>query len=91
VTNDTGASHLAAASETPSVVLFGPSRPEQWGPLDRELHDLIDAWALAIHHNTLTYRLQKIALLTGLDPRRFEEATQIYLALLLRSFSIRSC
>jgi len=46
---------------------------------------------LAIHRNTLTYRLQKIALLTGLDPRRFEEATQIYLALLLRSFSIRPC
>jgi len=46
---------------------------------------------LAIHRNTLTYRLQKIALLTGLDPRRFEEATQIHLALLLRSFSIRPC
>jgi carbohydrate diacid regulator len=41
---------------------------------------------LAIHRNTLTYRLQKIALLTGLDPRRFDEATQIHLALLLRSF-----
>jgi len=47
VTNDTGASHLAAASETPSVVLFGPSRPEQWGPLNRRLHRPIDAWALA--------------------------------------------
>ncbi len=46
---------------------------------------------LAIHRNTLTYRLQKITLLTGLDPRRFEEATQIHLALLLRAFSIHSC
>jgi carbohydrate diacid regulator len=45
------------------------------------------AGQLAIHRNTLTYRLQKIALLTGLDPRRFEDATQIHLALLLRSFS----
>ncbi|MFL5802527.1 MAG: PucR family transcriptional regulator [Roseiflexaceae bacterium] len=41
---------------------------------------------LVIHRNTLTYRLQKIALLTGLDPRRFDDATQIHLALLLRSF-----
>jgi len=41
---------------------------------------------LVIRRNTLTYRLQKIALLTGLDPRRFDDATQIHLALLLRSF-----
>jgi len=40
---------------------------------------------LVIHRNTLTYRLQKVAVLTGLDPRRFDDATQIHLALLLRS------
>lgn len=45
---------------------------------------------LVIHRNTLTYRLQKVALLTGLDPRRFEDATQIHLALLLRSPSPQS-
>jgi carbohydrate diacid regulator len=44
------------------------------------------AGRLAIHRNTLGYRLQKIASLTGLDPRRFEEAMQIRLALLMRSF-----
>jgi carbohydrate diacid regulator len=42
---------------------------------------------LVIHRNTLTYRLQKVGVLTGLDPRRFEDATQIHLALLLRSFN----
>lgn len=42
---------------------------------------------LAIHRNTLGYRLEKIALLSGLDPRRFDDAVQIRLALLLRSFS----
>jgi carbohydrate diacid regulator len=40
---------------------------------------------LCIHRNTLNYRLEKIASLTGLDPRRFEEAVQIRLALLARS------
>lgn len=40
---------------------------------------------LAIHRNTLNYRLDKITSLTGLDPRRFDDAVQIRLALLLRS------
>lgn len=43
VTNDTGASHLAAATRTPSVVLFGPTRPQQFAPLDATLHRPIDA------------------------------------------------
>jgi len=29
---DTGAAHLASAYATPSVVLFGPAKPERWGP-----------------------------------------------------------
>jgi carbohydrate diacid regulator len=41
---------------------------------------------LSIHRNTLSYRLDKIASLTGLDPRCFDHAVQIRLALLLRSF-----
>lgn len=40
---------------------------------------------LSIHRNTLSYRLDKITLLTGLDPRRFDDAMQIRLALLLGS------
>lgn len=41
---------------------------------------------LCIHRNTLTYRLEKITSLTGLDPRCFDEAVQIRLALLLKEF-----
>lgn len=40
---------------------------------------------LTIHRNTLTYRLDRVASLTGLDPRRFDDAVQIRLALAVRS------
>jgi carbohydrate diacid regulator len=40
---------------------------------------------LQIHRNTLGYRLEKVAALTGLDPRRFDDAVQLRLALVLRS------
>lgn len=43
---------------------------------------------LSIHRNTLSYRLDKIHLLTGLDPRNFDDAVQIRLALLLRQLSL---
>jgi carbohydrate diacid regulator len=42
---------------------------------------------LSIHRNTLTYRLEKSASLTGLDPRRFDDAVQIRLALVVRSLA----
>ena len=32
VSGDTGIAHLASAYATPSVVLFGPTSPERWGP-----------------------------------------------------------
>ncbi|MEX2543454.1 MAG: helix-turn-helix domain-containing protein [Trueperaceae bacterium] len=40
---------------------------------------------LAVHRNTLNYRLEKVAMITGLDPRIFDQAIQIRLALVLRS------
>ncbi|MBW4690992.1 MAG: helix-turn-helix domain-containing protein [Lyngbya sp. HA4199-MV5] len=68
-------------------------------PLDQELEllETLDAFflencclsttasRLSIHRNTLSYRLEKITSLTGLDPRRFDDAMQIRLALFLRS------
>ena len=38
VCGDTGVAHLATAFATPSVVLFGPVPPSQWGPPDHPHH-----------------------------------------------------
>ncbi len=39
---------------------------------------------LMLHRNTLGYRLQKVSALTGLDPRRFDDAVHLRLALAIR-------
>lgn len=40
---DTGIAHLATAFGTPSVVLFGPASPAEWGPPARDRHRVL--WA----------------------------------------------
>jgi ADP-heptose:LPS heptosyltransferase len=42
VTPDTGVSHLAAAMQTPSVVVFSIGDVRRWAPLDRRRHRIVD-------------------------------------------------
>ncbi len=44
------------------------------------------ARSIFIHRNTLLYRLEKIKETTGLDPRKFNEALQLYIALKMKHF-----
>jgi ADP-heptose:LPS heptosyltransferase len=38
ICNDTGVSHLSAALQVPSVVIFSDSEAERWGPLNQHIH-----------------------------------------------------
>lgn len=42
VANCTGVSHIAAAVQTPSVIISLDGEPERWGPLNKTLHTTID-------------------------------------------------
>jgi hypothetical protein len=52
--------------------------------LKADLSPSLAAERLHIHRHTLAHRLDKVARLTGLDPRRFHELAQLHAALVLR-------
>jgi carbohydrate diacid regulator len=52
--------------------------------LDSDLSPSLAAERLHIHRHTLAHRLNKVARLTSLDPRRFQDLAQLYAALVLR-------
>jgi len=42
VANCTGVSHIAAAVQTPSVIISMDGEPERWAPLNKDIHKTID-------------------------------------------------
>jgi len=67
VCGDTGVAHLATALRTPSIVLFGPTSPAEWGPpTDRPWHRALwtgrrgDPHADTPDPGLLTIRVQQV-------------------------------
>jgi ADP-heptose:LPS heptosyltransferase len=56
VCGDTGVGHLATALSTPSVVLFGPVSPAEWGPPPGGPHRAIWAGGRGDPHGNVPYR-----------------------------------
>jgi carbohydrate diacid regulator len=94
--DDLGAAALVGISDQRTklelaIRLLGPLDPEPDLLLtlqtffDQNCCPSVTANVLAIHRNTLSYRLDKVTSLTGLDPRHFDDAIQMRLALLLRA------
>ncbi|MDD4866737.1 MAG: glycosyltransferase family 9 protein [Mycobacterium sp.] len=71
ISGDTGVAHLAAATGTPSVVLFGPTSPERWGPRGPAPH--VPLWSGHVgdpHADTPDQGLVTIAVATVLQAGR---------------------
>lgn len=69
VCNDTGVSHIAAARQTPSVVIFSASDPARWAPIERAYHFIVPPdrnadlpYVMALTEAALTVRDEKQAL-----------------------------
>ena len=68
ISNCTGVSHIADALNTPSVIISMDGEPERWGPLNKNLHRVID-WTR--HHFFETVILETDSLIQNLLVREF--------------------
>lgn len=59
ISNCTGVSHIASATETPSLVISMDGEPERWGPLNHHLHKTID-WTKQHSHTYVKARLNEL-------------------------------
>jgi len=56
------------------------------GFFDNNLSITQTAKALFIHRNTLLYRLERVKKITGLDPKKFDDAVLLRIALKMKIY-----
>ena len=59
ISNCTGVSHIAAATETLSIVISMDGEPERWGPLNKSVHKTID-WTRRPDLNLVMHSLEML-------------------------------
>jgi ADP-heptose:LPS heptosyltransferase len=67
VGNDSGITHLAAATSTQTVALFGPSDPRQWAPRGRKVSILSRHEECLTRDRTVANSLTPHECLSGLE------------------------
>jgi ADP-heptose:LPS heptosyltransferase len=61
ISNDTGVSHIAAALQIPSVIIFSPySNEKRWAPLNSELHKAVLPLEARSADNVIAYALRQL-------------------------------
>jgi len=81
ICGDTGVAHLASAYRIPSLVLFGPVSPAEWGPPRRPQHRALwagrrgDPHALEIDPGLRALPAERVVRELRAMPRRAEETT----------------
>lgn len=65
--NCTGISHIAAALQTPSVVISMDGEPDRWGPLNKQLHYTID-WTKEQHYDRVLNWSERLLAQTARRP-----------------------
>ncbi|WP_235324507.1 glycosyltransferase family 9 protein [Pedobacter lusitanus] len=66
IANCTGVSHIAAALQTPSIIISMDGEPERWAPVNKELHHTID-WTVITDYD---FVLEKLKLLLSNNKSR---------------------
>jgi len=59
ISNCTGVSHMAAAFQTPGIVISMDGEPERWAPLNKQLHRTID-WVKTSEFNVVFDELKNL-------------------------------
>lgn len=59
ISNCTGVSHIAAATETPSIVISMDGEQERWAPLNKQLHRTID-WTKEQDFNVVKQEMESL-------------------------------